>query len=138
MADCSSQEMLSQWRARRCRHQERPSMRDMSHLIDLLAELLGTVTERRALLREALGMRSPLLNAIEWDSTPLQFVVNPLATLAHNTTALDAVIDVAKERSGPDVADALEALRPDLHAWANAGADTTAFALSVDITAPVF
>src|SRR5436189_6423918 len=99
-------------------------LRDM---IDLLSPHCETVPERRALLRETLGARSPLLNEITYDGPTREFVVNMLAALAHQSEALDALLDVAKDHVGENHAQDLEALRPALHEWARTGAYKEAF-----------
>jgi len=90
----------------------------------LPADLFETI--RNLLLRQSLGARSPLLSAITWQGAPREFTVNMLATLARDKDALDALIDVAKDQVGTDVADEIESLRATLHVWAQAGANTTA------------
>lgn len=98
-------------------------MSDLTRLIDLLAAHTGTVSERRALLREALGARSPLMNDIAWEGAPREFLINMLAVLARDANAIDALLDVAKDHVGVDVSAQIETLRPALHQWAESGAD---------------
>ena len=94
----------------------------LQDLIDLLSPHFETISERRALLRQTLGMRSPLLNQIDYEGSTHKFLVNMLAMLARDGESLDALIDVVKELVGGDQAQNLEALRPTLHEWVTSGA----------------
>ena len=99
----------------------------LQDLIDLLSPHFETISERRALLRQTLGMRSPLLNQIDYEGSTHEFLVNVLATLTRDGESLDALIDIVKELVGDDQAQKLEALRPTLHEWAASGASLDAF-----------
>jgi|GEM_PF-5877958 len=111
----------------------------LQDLIDLLSPHFETISERRALLRQTLGMRSPLLNQIDYEGSTHKFLVNMLATLARDGESLDALIDIVKELVGDDQAQKLEALRPTLHEWVTSGASKTAFDISLhaETTKPI-
>ncbi|MBK9745771.1 MAG: TIR domain-containing protein [Chloroflexi bacterium] len=114
-------------------------MNDLAQLLDLLCPLCETISERRALLREALGARAPILGDVTWDGSSREFVINAFTILSRNEDGLDALLDVAKERVGMDVAKTIETLRPSLMYWVKAGADRSALLpVPSNIDMPVF
>ncbi|MBN8595594.1 MAG: toll/interleukin-1 receptor domain-containing protein [Anaerolineae bacterium] len=113
-------------------------MNDLARLPDLLMPAAENVPARRSLLREALGARSPLLASIVYEGGSRAFVVGALVALAVDRTALDALLDVAKDRPDVDAA-AVEALRSALHAWAESGAPRDVLEAPAPMpTSPIF
>jgi hypothetical protein len=113
-------------------------MSNLSGLLHVLISLCDTIAARRALLREALGARSPLLGEIAYEGDEREFVVNALGKLGRDPNALDALLDVVKDRVDVDLADDIEALRPELRVWAVAGADISTIELVINLGDLVF
>lgn len=105
----------------------------LRNLLPFIMPLCQTESERRALLNEAL-VNAPLLREITFGGSAHTFAVNMLSVLARSAEALDALLDVLKDRyDDPPKAAQIEVLRPALHAWAAAGADPSAFDVSAKV-----
>jgi hypothetical protein len=94
-------------------------------LVRLLAPLLTTEAERRAMLIEAFSMTSPILSTVDFDGAPQPFLLIMIAALhtfgdvVPNKPALSVLRDTAKNHVGADVALQIEALKPQIEVVAS-------------------
>jgi tetratricopeptide (TPR) repeat protein len=89
-------------------------------LIDLLAPRMNDVRARQTFLVSALGLGDPLLNSLDYNQPTRNFILHLCSQIKPDTSRLDRVLDELKRQLGRD--DEIDALRPHLHRWLNAGA----------------
>ena len=95
-------------------------------LIGVLAPLLATETDRRALLIEAFGVDSPLLMNVDFEGATQPFILNLLAALhaygevEPGKSALWVLLNTVKNHVGIDIAERIDALEPQVEASAAA------------------
>jgi hypothetical protein len=91
---------------------------DVSDFLAFFVPLFETVDERRAFLRRALGLQSPLFALIQWEGDAQTFTINLFSLLAQREREeLHALIAVVMEEYGVEQQARLIALLPSVYPW---------------------